>query len=216
MSTHYRRVVEYFRHALGTRGAEEAAARLKPRHDPASPHVPGGSVLSEEAIWKRWELLALPASSRAELADPRTLEQRVTYEHSVENFIGTVKVPVGLAGPLRVNGLHANGDFYVPLATTEAALVASYSRGSQIVTEAGGCAVLVLNEGVSRAPGFAFETLGDAATFVAWASGSFDDFKTVAQHTTRHGQLVDMQLTIEGNHVYVSFEFMTGDASGQK
>jgi hydroxymethylglutaryl-CoA reductase (NADPH) len=172
-------------------------------------------VLSEEAIWKRWELLALPASSRAELADPRTLEQRVTYEHSVENFIGTVKVPVGLAGPLRVNGLHANGDFYVPLATTEAALVASYSRGSQIVTEAGGCAVLVLNEGVSRAPGFAFETLGDAATFVAWASGSFDDFKTVAQHTTRHGQLVDMQLTIEGNHVYVIFEFMTGDASGQ-
>ena len=215
MSTHYRRVVDYFRHALGTNRADEAAARLNPRHDPASPPVPGGSVLTEAAVAKRWELPALPASARAELADPRTLEQREAYEHSVENFIGTVKVPVGLAGPLRVNGLHANGDFYVPLATTEAALVASYSRGSRLVTEAGGCAVLILNEGVSRAPGFAFDTLAEAAMFVAWAAGSFDAFKGVAQQTTRHGQLVDMQLTVEGNHAYVIFEFMTGDASGQ-
>ena len=51
----------------------------------------------------------------------------------------TVKLPVGLAGPLRINGLCAHGDFYLPLATTEAALVASYSRGCQTITEAGGC-----------------------------------------------------------------------------
>jgi hydroxymethylglutaryl-CoA reductase (NADPH) len=103
----------------------------------------------------------------------------------------------------------------VPLATTEAALVASYSRGAQLITDAGGCAAVVLNEGVTRAPGFAFETLGDAAVFVAWASMSFEAFKTVAGGTTRHGELVDMQLTVEGNHVHVRFEFMTGDASGQ-
>ena len=122
---------------------------------------------------------------------------------------------MGLAGPLRVNGLHARGDFYVPLATTEAALVASYSRGATLVTEAGGCAALVLNEGVSRAPGFAFETLADAAMFVAWASQSIAAFQSVAEETTRHGRLVDMHLTVEGNHVYVALEFITGDASGQ-
>jgi hydroxymethylglutaryl-CoA reductase (NADPH) len=215
MSTHYRRALDYFRQALGARSVEEAAARLNPRHDPASPPVPREYVLTEDAVAKRWELSALSASSRAELADPRTLAQCGAYECSVENFIGTVKVPVGLAGPLRVNGLHANGDFYVPLATTEAALVASYSRGSQLLTDAGGCAALILNEGVSRAPGFAFETIADAAVFVGWASESFDRFKDVAGQTTRHGQLVDMHLTVEGNHVYITFEFMTGDAAGQ-
>jgi hydroxymethylglutaryl-CoA reductase (NADPH) len=196
MSTHYRRVIDYFRHALGTKSVEEAGARLNPLHGPAL-RPP------------------LPTSAHLELADPRSLAQHDAYAHNIEHFIGTVKVPVGLAGPLRVNGLHANGDFHVPLATTEAALVASYSRGSKLLTEAGGCAVATLNEGVSRAPGFAFDTLRDAALFVAWAATSFDTFKAVAAQTTRHGQLVDMQLTVEGNHAYLIFEFMTGDASGQ-
>src|SRR5204862_7541677 len=100
--------------------------------------------------------------------------------------------------PLRVNGLHAHGDFYVPLATTEAALVASYSRGSSLITEAGGCAVLVLNEGVSRAPAFAFDTLVQAAMFAAWLSRCLDDFRAAAALTSRYGQLVDMQITVEG------------------
>ena len=69
------------------------------------------------------------------------------YARNIENFIGTVRLPVGIAGPLRVNGTYAQGDYYVPLATTEAALVASYSRGAQIISEAGGCAAIVLHEG---------------------------------------------------------------------
>jgi hydroxymethylglutaryl-CoA reductase (NADPH) len=166
-------------------------------------------------IAKRWALTGLPASSRDLLADARTMGEREVYARNIENFIGTVKVPVGLAGPLRVNGAHALGDYYLPLATTEAALVASYSRGAQLITEAGGCASIVLNEAVARAPGFAFETLGDAALFVGWAAMSFDALKAVAQQTTRHGTLVDMQLTVEGNNVHVQLEFTTGDAAGQ-
>jgi hydroxymethylglutaryl-CoA reductase (NADPH) len=214
MTIHYRRIVDYMRHALGTRGMGEVA-RLYPNHAAAPPHIPGGSAVTGEAISRRWELPGLPAASRTELADAKTLGECDAYARNIENFIGTVRVPVGLAGPLRVNGLHAHGDFYVPLATTEAALVASYSRGASLVTEAGGCAALVLNEGVSRAPGFAFETLADAAIFVAWASRSFDAFRSAAEGTTRHGQLIDMQLTVEGNHVYLGLEFLTGDASGQ-
>ena len=214
MAIHYRRIADYLRSALSGRGLDDLA-RLRPRHDPSPPRVPGGSALTDDAVAARWALPDLPASARDTLADSRTLDEREAYARNIENFVGTVKIPIGLAGPLRVNGAHALGDYYVPLATTEATLVASYSRGAQLITDAGGCAAVVLNEGVTRAPGFAFETLGDAAVFVAWATMSFEAFKTVAGGTTRHGELVDMQLTVEGNHVHVRFEFMTGDASGQ-
>ena len=122
---------------------------------------------------------------------------------------------MGIAGPLRVNGVHAQGDYYVPLATTEATLVASYSRGALTITEAGGCAAAVLNEGVTRAPGFAFDTLADAGHFVGWCIASLDAIREVAHATTRHGRLNDVQCTIEGSSVYIAFEFTTGDASGQ-
>src|SRR5688572_22991990 len=129
MTIHYRRIVDYMRHALGTRDLADIA-RLKPNHESEPPRIAGGSAITAEAISRRWELPGLPLTSRSELADAKTLEQRDAYSRNIENFIGTVKVPIGLAGPLRVNGLHAHGDFYVPLATTEAALVASYSRGA--------------------------------------------------------------------------------------
>jgi hydroxymethylglutaryl-CoA reductase (NADPH) len=74
---------------------------------------------------------------------------------------------------------------------------------------------LVLNEGVSRTPAFAFATLGDAALFVVWATSAIDTFRHVVETTTHHGKLVDMQVTLEGNHVYLGFDFTTGDASGQ-
>src|SRR2546426_1002016 len=84
------------------------------------------------------------------------------------------------SGQLRVNGLHAQGDFYVPLATTEAALVASYNRGATVISEAGGCTAIVLAEGVSRAPGFAFSNLADAGEFVAWTLSQLDNFRKEA------------------------------------
>jgi hydroxymethylglutaryl-CoA reductase (NADPH) len=214
MALHYRRIADYLRGLLAGRTLDEVA-RLKPNFDPSRPRVPGGSALTDKAVAERWALLDAPASAREALADARTLAERERYARNIENFVGTVKVPVGLAGPLRVNGAHALGDYYVPLATTEAALVASYSRGAQLITECGGCASLVLSEGVTRAPGFAFETLSDAALFVAWAAASFDAFKAVGKETTRYGELVDMQLTVEGNHVHVQLEFTTGDAAGQ-
>lgn len=137
------------------------------------------------------------------------------YEKNIEHFIGTVKLPVGLAGPLRVNGLFANDDYLVPLATTEAALVASYNRGAQLLTASGGASAMLLNEGVTRTPAFAFFGLAEAGQFVAWAVTQYDTFKQLAESTTSHGKLSDINISIEGNHVYLVFEFLTGDASGQ-
>jgi hydroxymethylglutaryl-CoA reductase (NADPH) len=216
MAAHYRRIADYVREALTDRSLEGESLRMGSRvvGDPP-PHVPGGSALTDEILEQRWALPGMPAPARAELADPATLARRGTYGGAIENFIGTVKVPVGLAGPLRVNGLHARGDYYVPLATTEAALVASYSRGAQLLTAAGGCTALVVNESISRAPAFVFDSLIDAAQFSAWASGSFAAFAAAARTTTTHGELVDMRLAVEGNHVHVILEFRTGDAAGQ-
>lgn len=126
-----------------------------------------------------------------------------------------MKLPVGIAGPLRVNGSHAQGDYLVPLATTEAALVASYHRGSQLITAAGGASALLLNEGVTRTPVFAFLSLAQAGQFVGWVTSQFEQMKEIAQSTTAHGKLKDIQVNIEGNHVYLVFEYTTGDASGQ-
>jgi hydroxymethylglutaryl-CoA reductase (NADPH) len=177
--------------------------------------VPGGAILTEDAVARRWGLLGHAAAARAQLLDPLTASQKDAYKRNIENFVGTVKVPIGLAGPLRVNGLFAHGDYYVPLATTEAALVASYNRGSQLLTEAGGCTSILVNEGVCRAPGFAFGNLAECGQFVLWVTAHLDDLKRAAESTTRHGKLTDLRLTLEGNHVYLCFEFTTGSASGQ-
>src|SRR6516165_8966356 len=135
--------------------------------DPA-PRVPGGSRVTGEALERRWQLLQVSPAIRDCILDPHAQAEAERFQHNIENFIGTVKVPIGLAGPLRVNGLFAQGDYYVPLATTEAALVASYSRGCQLISEVGGCTSVILNEGVSRAPGFAFASLREAGLFVLW------------------------------------------------
>jgi hydroxymethylglutaryl-CoA reductase (NADPH) len=214
MTTHFRRIADYLQQVLQVRSIDDLG-RLASRHEAPSPRVPGGNGSTDDIMDARWSLPGLHPAMREALADPLTMAWRDAYARNIENFIGAARVPVGLAGPLRVNGAHAAGDYYVPLATTEAALVASYSRGAQLITEAGGCAAVVLNEGVTRAPGFAFETLAEAAGFVAWASSSFEAFRDVAAGTTRHGTLVDMQLAVEGNNVHVSLEFITGDAAGQ-
>jgi len=143
------------------------------------------------------------------------LSNMEAYQHNIENLIGTVKVPVGLAGPLRVNGLFAQGDFYLPLATTEAAVVASYCRGCVAISAAGGCAAMVVSEGVSRAPGYAFHSLEEAGRFVVWALSQQEVFRQVAESTTHHGRLLDVKFLVEGNHIYLTFEFTTGDAAGQ-
>lgn len=216
MTTDNKRARDYVTRVLSSGAREAIRKRLTPAPGGLARRVPGGSLLTPEAIRQRWALLdRADAQARAGLMDEWTRANAESFKRNIEHFIGTAKVPVGIAGPLRVNGLHAAGDYFVPLATTEAALVASYSRGALAMTEAGGCSAMLLNEGVARAPGFAFRNLAETAEFVAWATQQADVFKAEAAKTTAHGRLVDFRITVEANHVYLTFEFSTGDASGQ-
>lgn len=216
MAIPYLHANTYLKHLLKERSQEELAEAMRPKTDVSSaPRVPRDHRISQKMVERRWALFPDASKAREQLLDAVTAEGMEAYQRNIENFVGTVKVPVGIAGPLRVNGLFAQGDYYVPLATTEAALVASYNRGAQLMTRAGGCTTLVLSEAVMRAPGFAFTNLQEAGAFVAWAVPQLDQFKTVAATTTRHGELIDMQMTVEGNHVYIRFDFHTGDAAGQ-
>jgi hydroxymethylglutaryl-CoA reductase (NADPH) len=170
---------------------------------------------SHADVRRRWERLAVGQETQQSLFDQGTAEQLESYQGNIERFIGTVKVPVGLAGPLTVRGFYADGTFMIPLATTEATLVASYHRGSQLMTRAGGCTCMLLEEGVGRSPGFAFSTLQECAVFVSWVRSQLETLRQVAQGTTRYGKLCALRTVIEGNHVYVHFNFTTGDAAGQ-
>src|SRR5215204_3195845 len=87
---------------------------------------------------------------------------------NIENFMGVAQVPIGLAGPIRINGEHAQGEFVVPMATTEGTLVASYNRGMRLLTESGGVRTAVLDESMQRSPVFVFDSALDGRHFGDW------------------------------------------------
>jgi hydroxymethylglutaryl-CoA reductase (NADPH) len=206
---------DHLQRILGNLSPEEISRRLASKDHEAPPRVPGATHTDPATIDKRWALLPHAADAKEVIADPASLAIHEAFAHNIENFIGTVKLPVGLAGPLRVNGLAAQGDYYLPLATTEAALVASYHRGASVITLAGGCSCVVVNEGVSRSPAFAFATMHEVGLFVIWSLEQLEQLRAAAEVTTRHGRLLDLRFTMEGNHVYLQLEFITGDAAGQ-
>jgi hydroxymethylglutaryl-CoA reductase (NADPH) len=138
-----------------------------------------------------------------------------TAAGNVENFLGVAQVPIGLAGPLRINGEHAQGDFYIPLATTEGTLVASYSRGMRVLSECGGVTVTVVKQAMQRAPVFTFADAREARAFGLWLVEEFAAIKAAAESTTRVGRLVDIEQYAVANLLYTRFNYTTGDAAGQ-
>lgn len=134
---------------------------------------------------------------------------------NIENYIGMVQIPIGLAGPLLVNGTNALGDFYVPLATTEGALVASYNRGMKACRLSGGITSICLVEGIQRSPFFKFDNIVTVGLFIRWVHEKIDTFNEIVINTSRFAQLNEVKTNIEGNSVILTFEYTTGDASGQ-
>lgn len=210
-------VTEMLRKVRARFASEPMAQRMLPHHDDFAALRPRRKI-SERSIAAYWNRLLESGASKTDkdlLADPWTVETAEGYSANIENFIGTVKVPVGIIGPLRINGLNAHGDFNVPMATTEAALVASYARGAHAATQAGGISTALLYEGVIRTPAFVLSSLFDAGLFVEWVVSHVEQLQQAADATTRFGKLVSLEPVIDNNIVFLICRYSTGDASGQ-
>jgi hydroxymethylglutaryl-CoA reductase (NADPH) len=133
---------------------------------------------------------------------------------NIENPVGAVQVPLGVAGPLRVEGEHASGVFYVPLATTEGVLVRSYERGMMTITRAGGATARVLLDENRISPVFLFDGVAEAAAFAREVRELFEPLKAEAESTTRHGKLLRIEPLPLGREVAVHFCYSTADAHG--
>lgn len=133
---------------------------------------------------------------------------------NIENAIGAAQVPLGVAGPLLVEGMHARGTFYVPLATTEGALVRSFERGMAMIARAGGATTRIFADENVVCPSFEFATVADAHAFVAQLPAHVDALRAAAESTTRHGRLLRVEPRAAGRSVIVLFVYATADAQG--
>ena len=151
---------------------------------------------------------ALPAVGSFSIGIDRVVKR------NIENMIGTVQVPLGVAGPLRVKGEYADGSYYLPLATTEGALVASVNRGCSLITRAGGADVRIMRDGMTRAPVFAARDVPHARDVAAWVESHVGEIREAAESTTKHGEFIEAVTYVAGTSVYVRLELDTKDAMG--
>jgi hydroxymethylglutaryl-CoA reductase (NADPH) len=133
---------------------------------------------------------------------------------NIENMIGAVQVPLGFVGPLKINGDHASGEFLVPMATTEGALLASVNRGCSVITASGGATSLIVKDSMTRAPVFRVRDSRHAVQVAEWVDKNFDRLREAAEATTSHGRLLSAQPFAVGRSFYLRLSYSTGDAMG--
>lgn len=133
---------------------------------------------------------------------------------NIENFIGVAQVPIGVAGPLKINGKVAKGDFYIPMATTEGTLVYTYTQGMQLISLAGGATTAFLKDEIHISPLFSFADVRSTQQFIQWLNSNFKRIKEEAEKTTRFGKLERLEPHIFDRSVAVKFCYTTGDAAG--
>ena len=180
---------------------------------PATPGLPPLLDFSPIALEQRQQFVRDHADYQAfKLPMPG---DAAAFTGNIEGFTGFVQVPVGLCGPLKVLGKNAEGDFFVPMATTEGALVSSVSRGCQVISLSGGAQVRIVDEGVVRTPVFVLKDLEQLEKFSAWVADNFSKISRSAESTTSHGKLKSIEPFPIGSMMVLRFNFVTGDASGQ-
>jgi hydroxymethylglutaryl-CoA reductase (NADPH) len=134
---------------------------------------------------------------------------------NIENFTGVAQVPLGFAGPLIIHGEHAQGEFIVPMATTEGTLVASYNRGMKVINLSGGVRCTVVDDAMQRAPVFVFSNAAEARDFVKWVHDNFARIAEEAEATSSVAKLQYIDSYLASKFAYLRFNYTTGDAAGQ-
>jgi hydroxymethylglutaryl-CoA reductase (NADPH) len=134
---------------------------------------------------------------------------------NIENFTGVAQIPIGFAGPVKINGEHAQGEFLVPLATTEGTLVASYNRGIKVLNLSGSVMCTVVGDSMQRAPVFVFANARDARDFVVWVDENLGKIREEAEATSSVAKLTYIDRYLSNKLVFLRFNYTTGDAAGQ-
>lgn len=179
-------------------------------------HIPRDPVddWSAGAVEARRAFLQEHCSSNFEHVTRHSFDPHVT-RGNIEHFLGVAQVPLGIAGPLLVNGEHAQGNFYVPLATTEGTLVASYNRGMKLLNLSGGVTCTVVGDSMQRAPVFVFDDARGGRRFVDWVVSQMEEIRRVAESTSSVAKLKHIDYYLSHRFAYLRFNFTTGDAAGQ-
>jgi len=133
---------------------------------------------------------------------------------NIENMIGAAQIPMGVAGPVTVDGGALDGERYLPMATTEGALLASVNRGCSVVDAAGGATARVTKAGMTRAPVFRVTDVAEAEALVAWVRDNEGTLREAAEATTNHGELQGVTPYVVGDSVFLRFRYDTKDAMG--
>jgi hydroxymethylglutaryl-CoA reductase (NADPH) len=173
-------------------------------------------VDAREAVDIRREAAARMTGTELDHMGRYSIDEAETVKRNIENMIGAIQIPLGIAGPVTINGEYTCGNYYLPLATTEGALVASANRGCSVISACDGSNVRIFNDGMTRAPVFTVKDVVRAREFVDWVNdpGNFEAMKAKASETTRFGELLDVMPFVAGNNVYLRFRFDTKDAMG--
>jgi hydroxymethylglutaryl-CoA reductase (NADPH) len=132
-----------------------------------------------------------------------------------ENQIGYVGIPLSVAGPLRIHGQYAQGEYYVPLCTLEGTLALSMTRGLLATYMSGGIHTRHIKQELSRCPIFSFDDHADAGRFLDWVEQNVPAIRGVAEATTRHGKLLRIERHPIHNRVILDLVYNTAEAAGQ-
>jgi len=195
--------------ARKTDTAETNGEGLLPRRLPATTDASRAAMDARHLRLRQDGYVIDELTGRGPEIDPASLAGRI------EGFVGFARVPLGVAGPIRIRGSAAHGDFFVPLATSEGTLVASFQHAFNAINRCGGAVALCGQEQVSRAPCFEFAGLVQAGEFAAWLPTKLPALQALTASHSGYCRLQELRASVIGNTVYMVLEFTTGDAAGQ-
>jgi hydroxymethylglutaryl-CoA reductase (NADPH) len=180
------------------------------------PQIPRDNAddYSESAIAARRAFIESQTGAKLEHTARYSFDPHTTAGNA-EHFTGVAQIPLGFAGPITINGEHAKGEFYVPMATTEGTLIASYNRGMKIMNLSGGVTCTVIGDAMQRAPVFVFNNAREARHFVSWVEANLGEVREQAEATSSVAKLQYIDYYLASKLAYLRFNFSTGDAAGQ-
>lgn len=194
--------------ATHARLVEEMVSGSRRLHEiPADIDAAAGAAIRRAALQRQ-------TGVRLDRIGEYSLDATRAAGYHCENFIGAAQVPIGVAGPLHVRGDYVDGDVWLPLATTEGALIASINRGCSAICAAGGAVASVEDVGMTRAPVFVTSGVRQTRQFLDWVRQNEDAIRETAEGTSRFLRLVDLKPYAFGTTVFLRFRFRSGDAMG--